>query len=88
MDHYRGRIGRIDGHNRRRPAAANVRIATPMRCEFEIVPKCPAHFRRRERRSVVEVNFRTQFEREGPGVIRGSPLACRHSADRAVQRAY
>ena len=70
MDHHRVRIGRIDGHNRRRPAAANVRIATPMRGEFEIVLKCPAHFRRRERRSVVEVNFRTQFEREGPGVIR------------------
>jgi len=38
MDHHRVRIGRIDGHNRRRPAAANVRIANPMRGEVEIVP--------------------------------------------------
>jgi len=36
--------------------------------------ECPAHFRRPGRRSVVELNFRTQFEREGPGVIHDSSL--------------
>ncbi len=55
-----------------------------LRGRVEIVLKCPANFRRRERHSVVEVNSRTQFEREGPGVIRDCPLACQHGTDGAV----